>query len=65
MKKHRHVMGCHVNPHAILVGYSGKIGCDDRLSPLRMTRKYKNFLKKQESDRNEKVAVLHYFNYII
>ena len=55
MKKHRRVMHRHVNPHAILVGYSGKIGWDDRLSPFHMTRKYKNFLKKEESDRNEKV----------
>ena len=48
----------HVNRRPILVGYSGNIGYDGRLSPLRMTRKYKDFLKKRESDRNEKVAVL-------
>ena len=48
----------HVNPHAILVGYSGKTGFDGRLLPLRMTKKYKDFLKKGESDRNEKVVVL-------
>ena len=55
MKKRRRVMHRHVNPHAILVGYSGKIGCDDRLLPLRMTKKYKNVLKREESERNEKV----------
>ena len=58
MKKHRRVMHHHVNPHAILVGYSGKTGFDGRLLPLRMTKKYKDFLKKGESDRNEKVVVL-------
>ena len=55
MKKHRRLMRRHVNPHAILVGYSGKIGCDDRLLPLRMTKKHKHFLKREESERNEKV----------
>ena len=55
MKKHRRVMRRHVNPHAILVGYSGKIGCDDRLLPLRMTKKHKHLLKREESERNEKV----------
>ena len=57
MTKHRRVVHRNVNPHAILVGYSGKVGQDKRLFPLRMSRKYKKVLEQEESERNEKVHI--------
>ena len=42
-------------PQVILVGNYGEITRDSRLSRLRMTKKYKNFLKKQEYEESKKV----------
>ena len=53
IKGHRRKI--YISPHTFLVGYTGKIRCDNRLMPLCMSQKYKSFLEQQESERNEKV----------
>ena len=45
----------HWHGHPYLVGNTGKVCSDNRLSPLKINKKYRNALKEEKCERDAKV----------